>query len=181
MLVGEKVTLWALERHDILAVYKWVNDPQISKLAVNWYYPLSLEDVENWYTSIITNPTIKVFSIRLPDGELVGILELTNIDFKNRKAELGIILGEKEHWAKGYGEDALRTILKFSFHELGLNRIGLSVLDYNERAIKLFEKLGFKHEGRLREAYFTDGKFHDIIVMGILADEWQAKVECERA
>ncbi len=173
MIPGERLSLWALERYDIISVYKWVNDPEIAKSAVNWYFPLGLEDVENWYSTISTNPTIKVFSVRLNTGELIGMIELTNIDFKNRKADVGIILGEKDYWSKGYGEEALRLLVRFAFEELGFKRLSLTVLEGNERARNLFSKLGFKEEGKLRAAYFSEGRFHDMIVMGLLSDEWK--------
>ena len=172
MIPGDRLSLWALERHDILTVYKWVNDPDVISTAIQWHFPLSLEDVENWFIGVSSNPGVKVFSIRTNDGNFIGMIELNNIDWKNRKADLGIILGEKEYWGKGYGEEAMRLLVDFAFKQLNLHRLGASVLEVNDRSLGLFKKLGFKEEGRLRDAIFQDGKYHTLILLSLLRDEW---------
>jgi RimJ/RimL family protein N-acetyltransferase len=86
---------------------------------------------------------------------------------------VGIGLGEREHWGKGYGTDAMRVILKYAFSELNLYRVSLNVFDYNPRAKRSYEKVGFKEEGRCREFLLRDGKRYDLIFMGILRSEWE--------
>lgn len=85
----------------------------------------------------------------------------------------GIVIGEKEYWNRGYGSDALRTLLRFAFEELNLHRVFLHVFDFNERAIRCYEKVGFRHEGRLRQARFTEGRYVDELVMAVLREEWE--------
>jgi len=97
---------------------------------------------------------------------------LTGIDWKNRRAVLGIVIGEKEYWDNGYGTEAIATLLRFVFQEMNLHRISLRVYTYNQRAIRCYEKCGFKLEGRLRQARFRDGEYYDELIMGILRDEF---------
>lgn len=93
--------------------------------------------------------------------------------WSNGDAYVGIGLGEQDCWGKGYGTDAMRLILKYAFTELNLFRVSLNVFEYNPRAIRSYEKAGFKHEGRIREFLHKDGKYYDLIYMGILRSEWQ--------
>ena len=110
----------------------------------------------------------------VPQGSGTTLIAVQhNIDWKNRKAVQGIFIGEKEYWGRGYGSDAIRALLGFAFREMNLHRVYLSVYDYNERAIRCYEKCGFRHEGRLRKARFSDGRYHDELMMGILREEFE--------
>jgi RimJ/RimL family protein N-acetyltransferase len=84
------------------------------------------------------------------------------------------MIGEKEYWSKGYGTDAIRTLMRFAFERMNLNRVELSTFDFNERAQACYRKCGFVEEGRRREDRYIDGEYHDLIVMGILRYEWEA-------
>lgn len=107
--------------------------------------------------------------------EPVGVISLTNINEANASADLSIIVGEEEDRDRGVGTAAIRVLLRHAFDELGLNRVALSVFEFNELAIHAYEKLGFKTEGRLRQAIHRDGSFHDAILMSVLAGEWDSK------
>jgi RimJ/RimL family protein N-acetyltransferase len=85
---------------------------------------------------------------------------------------LGIIIGDKGHWGRGYGSDAIGALLRWAFDNLNLNRIHLTVWSYNTRAIRCYEKCGFRHEGIMRQARYYDGQYHDEWVMAILRDEF---------
>ncbi len=102
-----------------------------------------------------------------------GEIVLMDIDADNRSASLRIALFRDEDFGKGYGTEALRLVLDHGFKTLNLHRIGLDVFAFNPRAIHVYEKLGFKHEGVQRNALFYDGAFHDSILLGILEHEWQ--------
>ncbi|KNF09030.1 acetyltransferase, ribosomal protein N-acetylase [Gottschalkia purinilytica] len=102
----------------------------------------------------------------------IGITSLINIDYKNRNAECIIDIGEKDYWGKGYGTEALKLLLDYAFLEMNLHRVSLRVFSFNNNAIKLYEKLGFKYEGSSRQSLFREGTWHDIIHMGILQDEY---------
>jgi RimJ/RimL family protein N-acetyltransferase len=86
---------------------------------------------------------------------------------------VGLGIGDRNDWGKGYGTDAMKIILRFAFTELNLRRVTLTVFEYNPRAIRSYEKVGFRHEGRLRSILLRDGKRWDMLYMGILAEDWK--------
>lgn len=118
------------------------------------------------------------FAIRaLDDGRVVGEVGLDGVDWARGDTFVGIGIFERELWGKGYGTDAMRLVLRYAFQELNLRRVTLDVFGYNPRAVRSYEKSGFRHEGRLRQLLFRDGQRHDLIFMGILREEWEALQE----
>ena len=114
-----------------------------------------------------------LFGIRTLDGDqLIGNCSLMQTDWRNRKAVLGIGIGDKAYWGKGYGSEATALLMEYAFDELNLHRVELEVYDFNERARRAYEKVGFVHEGICREALFRDGAYHDIHIMGLLREDW---------
>ena len=117
------------------------------------------------------------FSIRtLQDDLLIGDVGLDGVLWNHGDAFVGIGIGDREYWGKGYGTDAMRLILRYAFCELNLQRVSLNVFEYNPRAIRSYEKLGFIHEGRVArcaQARWTAGTTW--YIMGILRDEWLAQ------
>jgi RimJ/RimL family protein N-acetyltransferase len=107
------------------------------------------------------------------------------IEWKDRVASAGIVIGEKEHWGRGVGRDAMTTLARFAFDELNLHRIELQVLDDNERARRCYAACGFRCEGVRRQAIFRGGRYHDVTSMALLADErgerWRARAGAEQA
>jgi RimJ/RimL family protein N-acetyltransferase len=113
------------------------------------------------------------FAIHLRGEEVpIGVISLMNISEANDSAELSVIVGQPEDRHRGYGAEAIDTLLRYGFEELRLNRVGLSVFEFNEDAISTYEKLGFCEEGRLRKVLKRDGAFHDAILMSVLGSEW---------
>lgn len=104
--------------------------------------------------------------------EIIGSIGLHEINNINRTATLGIFIGNKEYWSKGYGTEAIQLILDFGFNYLNLNNIDLALMEFNERALKCYEKCGFKEIGRKRKCNFINGKYYDSILMDILAEEF---------
>jgi RimJ/RimL family protein N-acetyltransferase len=130
---------------------------------------------EQWFEAQLQDDSGHVFVIEtLKDGVPIGNLDLHAIDWVNRSAGCGVSICERTYWNQGYGTDALRTLLRFGFEELNLHRVFLQVFDFNERAIRCYEKIGFRHEGRLRQARFVEGRYVDELIMGLLGEEWQA-------
>lgn len=154
---------------------KWVNDIEITKyLSHIFLYPHTLNTTESFLNSILEgNSGIKGFIIaHKTTEEYIGQIDLIKIDWINRIGTLGIVIGSREYLGKGYGTEAIKLIQKFAFNSLNLNKLDLEVRDYNERAIKCYKKCGFQEEGRIREAFFVDGKYTDTIFMGILKREY---------
>ncbi len=115
------------------------------------------------------------FSIhKLDDDEMIGMVDLSGIDWVAGSAWVGIGIGNRDYWGKGYGTEAMRLILDFGFGYLNLRRISLNVFGYNQRAMHSYQKCGFKEEGRLRQWMIRSGERHDLIYMGILREEWEA-------
>jgi RimJ/RimL family protein N-acetyltransferase len=171
MIRGEKAKLRAIERQDLPIFVRWFNDPEVRQYLA-MYMPMSMAEEEKWFERQLEDQDGRVFAIETEDGAHIGNIGLHSIDWKNRRAYLGIVIGEKEYWGKGYGSDAIRTLLGFAFGEMNLHRVYLTVYAYNERAIRCYEKCGFQHEGRLREARFGDGRYHDELMMAILRKEF---------
>ena len=116
------------------------------------------------------------FAIRtLTDDRLIGFVGLGGINWSNGDGFVGIGVGEREDWGKGYGTDAMRLILRFAFTELNLHRVSLSVYANNPRAIRSYEKAGFSIEGRLRQVVHRDGQRADEVFMGVLREEWERR------
>jgi RimJ/RimL family protein N-acetyltransferase len=117
---------------------------------------------------------IYLFSIRtLEDDRFIGTVDLSGIDWTAGNAWVGIGIGERDYWGKGYGTDAMNLILRFAFEALNLKRVSLTVFGYNERAYRSYKKVGFHDEGRMRQWLLRAGERYDLIFMGILRNEWE--------
>lgn len=110
--------------------------------------------------------------VTINEDKLIGTVSLEKVDNINRTATLGIFIGDKEYRSKGYGTEAIRLILDFGFNYMNLNNIDLQVMSFNERAIKCYEKCGFKEYGRRKQSVFINGKYYDKIYMEVLAENF---------
>jgi len=120
------------------------------------------------------------FSVRtLAEDKLIGFFGLW-LDLANNEAWLGIGIGEREFWGKGYGTDMMKLALQYAFTELNVHRVSLGLMDYNPRALRSYEKAGFQLEGRTRGDVQRAGKHHDSLWMGILREEWFAMQNGEK-
>jgi RimJ/RimL family protein N-acetyltransferase len=176
MLIGERVRLRAIEREDLPAFVRWFNDPEVRQYLL-FHTPMSMAEEERWFEGLPDRGDYVYAVDALVEGEWVhiGSMGLHHVDWKNGSAEFGVSLGEKAYWGQGYGTEATCLILRFAFEELRLNRVQLDVYEFNPRAIRCYEKAGFKHEGTRRQALYRDGQHHDMHVMGILRAEYQGK------
>jgi RimJ/RimL family protein N-acetyltransferase len=177
MYRGELVYLSPTEPADIVDNGRWINDPEIGH-NLGTKYPTSRDASERFAKEMLAGAgkTIYPFNIhRLSDGHRIGGIVLRDVDRENGSAELAIFVGERSELGRGYGTDALRCIEDFGFGELRLHRIELAVFDYNVRAIRAYEKAGFRTEVVLRRARFHRGVHHDVLIMAILFDEWLAQ------
>lgn len=175
MLIGDRVRLRGIEREDLPTFVRWFNDPEVRQYLM-MYEPMSMAKEERWFEEMLERKNDFVFAIEAQIGEQwvhIGNVGLHRIDWKNRTAMFGIALGEKAYWGQGFGTDATRTMLRFAFEELNLHRVELEVFDFNPRAMRSYEKAGFRHEGTRRQALFRQGRYHDVHVMAILQSEYQ--------
>lgn len=173
MIEGQKVRLRALEENDLERCYRWVNDPEVTEhLTIR--FPMSTQQERQWLLQASSGDGDRSFAIETADGEHIGNIGLHRINWLDRNAELGILIGEKRHWNQGYGTDAIRTLLKFAFEEMNLHRVYLRVDADNPRAIRCYEKCGFVMEGTLRHGTYRRGRYKDQHVMSVLAHEFSA-------
>jgi RimJ/RimL family protein N-acetyltransferase len=171
---GKKVRLRAIERSDIPTFVRWLNDPEVTQY-LKVYMPMSQAQEERWFEAQLEQRDGFILGIETLDGKLIGNVALAHIDWKNSRAGLGIVLGEKEYWGQGYGTDAITALLGFAFKQMNLHSVHLTAYEYNKRAIRCYEKCGFKLEGRMRQAHFCGGQYHDELAMGILREEFSGK------
>lgn len=173
-LTGERIILREYREEDFLHIRKWVNDYEITKFLTNLFlYPHSVKDTENFIQSMM-NGEMEGFVIAHKDTEeYIGQIDLIKIDWLNRIATMGIVIGNKENLSKGYGSEAIKLLQGFIFNKLNLNKLTLDVRGFNERAIACYEKCGFKVEGVIRDSFFDDGRYFDTVQMGILKREWK--------
>jgi len=174
MITGKKVRLRALERSDLPKICQWLNDEEVMYYWGDPGNTTSLAEVERWFNEELDrrHQDSRGYIIETPDGVPIGQISYMHLSPKNRDAELGIQIGEKDYWDKGYGTDAIMAFLNYLFSELQLHRVYLSTQSYNTRAQKCYEKCGFVKEAVLRESTFVKGKYYDSIDMGILRHEF---------
>jgi RimJ/RimL family protein N-acetyltransferase len=181
MIFGERIRLRAIERDDLPIFVKWVNDPDV-KQGIGIYLPYSMAEQEDWFDVMHKRPASEHnLAIELKEGtsqgeetwKMIGHCGFFNHDQRNASAEFGIMIGIKSYWDKGYGTEAVRLLVKHGFNTINLHRIYLRVLETNPRAIHAYEKAGFTHEGRQRQADFKNGKYIDLLVMSMLQNEFQ--------
>ncbi|MDW5564093.1 MAG: GNAT family protein [Methanomassiliicoccus sp.] len=173
MLDGDLVRLRAIEQGDLPTFVKWINDPEVTEY-LQFEPPMSLEDEVTWYHHMIRSKD-RAFAIETLDGRLIGNIGLIGLDWRNRRTDLGIMIGEKDAWSRGYGTDAITVMLRYLFGEFGLNRVGLYVDVGNQRAIRCYEKCGFQREGVVRAHRFKDGRYVDSALMSVLSVDWMLR------
>ncbi len=175
---GEMVRLRPPEREDLPLFVEWLSNPDLRKFVTIRYISLGLE--EQWYERLLEStgqmpPGRLHFVIEAIDSaQPIGVISLENINWCDRASEVGIIVGDQAYWGKGYGTDAMRVLLRVGFDWYNLHRIDLRVIADNERAIRSYEKCGYQHEGRMREAMFVGGEHKDVLLMSILEDEFRS-------
>jgi len=170
MLTGEKILLRPVELNDAEKFYKWRNDLQLKKLAMMHPFPVTLESEKEWIESISKKKDNQLifFSIcERKDGNLIGFVKLFNINWVHRFCYFGIVIGEDSARGQGYGFETLKLISEYAFDVLNINKIILEVININQTAIKLYKKFGFKEEGLLKEQFYFDGKWYDILIMSL--------------
>jgi RimJ/RimL family protein N-acetyltransferase len=170
-----KVQIRELTIEDAEDRYEWCLDKEVTK-HLNMpekYPPFSREETQSWIEMCINKTNgYEQKAIVTEEGKHIGWVDLKNIDKMNRHAELGIAIGDKKYWGKGYGLAAMKEMLIWGFKELGLNKIWLRVEVDNDKAIKSYIRMGYVEEGVLRQDRFRNGEFVDRLRMSILKHEF---------
>ncbi|MGH3487595.1 MAG: GNAT family N-acetyltransferase [Actinopolymorphaceae bacterium] len=174
MFVSEKVTLRGVAREDLPVLLSYCNDPEVDLAAGDLPSPTSMERLEKWYERLVEQQPVRRFAIDV-DGRFIGTCLLQNVDESARHAELGITIGDKDSWGRGYGREAIRLLLDYAFRLANLRRAWLQTHAENERAIRSYRAVGFVEEGRLREHLWLAGRYVDVVVLGILRTDFDSQ------
>jgi RimJ/RimL family protein N-acetyltransferase len=179
MIYGERIRLRRDERTDLPKFVEWLNDPQVSRYLLAMRLPFSQANEEQWFENMLKNPPEEQpFAIEIRDGDgwrLIGNCGFSDINRTARNAEVGLLIGDKSCWNKGYGTEVMCLLLRTGFETLNLNRIFLRVDEANKGGIRAYEKAGFVHEGRMRQAAYSEGRYSDYLFMSVLRSEWDAQ------
>lgn len=171
-LTGERVELRRHQRENYPLYQDWYGDREVWRLTSWTNAPMEPAAVNRLFDDREFSKADDSFAIhRRREREPVGVVSLMNINKANASADLSVILGPTGARGQGYGTEAIALILDYGFEKLGLHRVGLSVFEFNEAAISTYERLGFREEGRLRQAIERDGEVYDALLMSILASE----------
>ncbi len=181
-LEGERTVLRRHEPANLEAFKRWYADPEVVRLARYQDGPMRPEEIERFFVARVLGPKSLTFAIHVrATDRLIGTCAFSQLDGDNGSALFHITIGEKDCWGQGYGGEATELMLEHAFERLGLHRVGLSVFEFNERAIRSYRRVGFVVEGRARQAIVRDGRWWDEIQMSILEGEWRARQAARRA
>jgi RimJ/RimL family protein N-acetyltransferase len=189
MIYGEHIRLRRNERSDIPKFVEWLNDPEVRRyLSVD--LPISQANEEQWFENMLKLPAneqpfgIEIREMEPEDGNehwrLIGNCSFMDINWTVRSAEVGLFIGVKTCWNKGYGTEVMQLLLSLGFDTFNLNRIYLRVDEANKGGIRAYEKAGFVHEGRFRQGTFKNGEYSDVLIMSVLRAEWNPKKQVEK-
>lgn len=176
MILGKNIRLRLPETdkdHELLVM--WRNDPDM-KLMFYDDEPVSMDSHLTWWKRVSVDPTQRNYMIDAVDRDNfmpIGMTALVNLDWRNRTAEYGRLKIDARYQKRGYAFDAEMTLMRYAFDSLNLQRVWLHALDYNVAVIQLHLKTGFTQEGCLRQHIYKNGRYYDVMTMGLLADEFR--------
>ncbi len=175
LFCGSQVRLAALTREDLPTMVRWYHDPEFMRLYdADPAFPKTLEQLNQWLEEKRKSTNAFYFAVhRQLDEQMIGLIEIDDILWTHRTGWLGIAIGDRSLWGKGLGTEAMQLAIDYAFNELNLYRVQLTVFEYNPRAIALYQKLGFQHEGTFRQFLLRDGRRYDMLLFGLLRDEWE--------
>lgn len=172
-LVGELTVLRPVQESDLASIEAWDQDPLIIPLMGQRF---TNQSVEQWFEAVSTGRDCLAYAIETQDGTLIGELELAHVNRRLGSAELRICIGNSACWGLGYGSDSLQNALRCAFKELGLRTVYLRVYQSNQRAIRLYLRMGFRKEALLQPCR-RRGDLSPILLMTCSKERWSAKAE----
>ncbi len=176
-LKGERIHLRALMEKDLNDSYlQWLNDEEVCRSNSHAVFPNTEQRMRSYFDSLQSQQQNVVLAIVHTDsGKHIGNVSLQNINWISRNAEFAILLGDKEFWGGGYGEEAAQLIVDYGFSRLNLHRIYCGTFEDNEGMKKLAARLKMKQEGLRREAVYKNGSYNNVLEFGVLKSEYYTK------
>lgn len=172
-ILGKSVVLRAIEQSDLSQLHIWANDPATQHIIGNIHFPSSFDYQTAWFDKLQSDNLNQRFAVSCSEYELIGISSIINIDWRNRHAWHGIVLGDKDIRGKGLGIDTVMATMRYAFDEMNLERLDGSIIEYNAISYSMYcNKLGWKEEGRRRNYYYRNGRYYDQIIVGITKDDY---------
>lgn len=173
-LEGERCFLRPFSEEDILQWSSWFNDQEATRFMEQGYFPTTKEDQLRHFKNLgQSHSDLQLAIVEKEEGRLCGSVGLHKIDWIHRTGDVSIVIGESFGRGKGIGSEAVHLIVDHAFIKLNLNKLTSGMVASNEGSFQLFEKLGFKEEGRLRDQLYIEGKYQDVVKLGLLASEWR--------
>ena len=173
LIIGKMVALRAIEREDLRVLQQWANDPEMCAMLGSWHFPTSMNDTNKWFESLGVNSMHQRFAITLPGNKMIGTANVIDINWKDRNAQHGLLIGDLENRGKGYAIDTIMAVMKYCFEELGMNRLDTTIIEYNQTSYNLYvNKCGWHEEGRQKNWYFRQNKYWDKFIIGITKDQY---------
>lgn len=171
---GKLITLRAIEESDLPLLHQWANDPVTQDGIGELHFPSSLQFHKTWFDSLKSDKLNQRFVVEVPDVGIIGISSIVNIDWRNRHAWHGLVLGDASHRGKGYGVDAILATMRYAFDELNLERLDGSMIEYNTASLATYcgKKVGWSEEGRKRNYFYRKGRFWDQIIVGVTKGDY---------
>jgi RimJ/RimL family protein N-acetyltransferase len=181
-LIANRIYLRPLEPEDLGDPYlEWINDPEVTEFLVTGSFPMTARSLEQYYDSVQPPTDIMLGIVQKEDDLHVGNIRLGPINYVNHSAYIGIMVGDKTMWNRGYGTEAIDLMLGHAFHSLNLHRVVAGVFAEHAAMISVYERFGFVVEGQYRDSWFLHGKYHDEAVLGLLEDDYQPASEHKRS
>jgi len=168
----ENILLRAIEITDLVILHQMANDESIEQMLGGWSFPVSFERQKNWYDSLKNETNILRCIIDVDDLGVAGTVILSDIDWKNRNAQIHIkIVNDEKFRRKGLGQKAISAMVRYAFHELNLHCVFANILEGNLPSQNMFNKCGFILEGRQKHRVFKSGMYKDMLIMSIFNEE----------
>ncbi len=173
---GRKVRLRAVEEADLPQLQAWANDEVLWSNLGGWRFPTSFDSIRTWFAGLKSDPAnLRLVIEALEGGALLGTANLVDIDWKNRHATHGVMLGDPAMRGRGYGFDTVMAVMRYAFEELNLERLDSDIIEYNQPSYRLYVgKCGWTEEGRQRRWHYRQGRYWDKILIGVTRDDYAA-------
>jgi RimJ/RimL family protein N-acetyltransferase len=183
-LIGERIYLRAITEEDLPNYFSWLDDQETTRWMQRGIYPNTMDDMRAYLASMQQGGNMFLAIIKKPEHvdrlvkpslkeKHIGNISLSNLHPTFRTAEISIIIGVKKSRGNGYGTEAINLIVNHAFTRMNLNRLQAGTVVKNVGSIRAFEKAGFQKEGILKQVYYCEGEYQDIVIMGLIKSDWR--------